>query len=177
MYKIDKLLKLDRKLFHTQDLALLWNISNKNTLYTTIKRYLKKGILISIHKGFYGTVPIENIEPSLLCASYLHTFCYLSTESVLANQGVISQIPQITTFISAVSKKFKIGENYFLVRQLRSAFLFNSLGIKEVKGVFTSSLERAVSDMLYFNPKYHFDNPKLIHWDQVKKLQKDIGYL
>ena len=40
MYKIDVLLKQDQKVFHTQDLALLWGIINKNTLYTTIKRYL-----------------------------------------------------------------------------------------------------------------------------------------
>lgn len=177
MYRIDKLLKLDRKLYHTQDLALLWNISNKNTLYTTIKRYLKKGILISIHKGFYGTVPIENIDPYLLCASYLHTFCYLSTETVLANHGVISQNPHVITFISPISKKFRIGDNDYLSRQLKPNFLLNSAGIIENNGVFTATPERAVSDMLYFNPKYYLDNPKLINWIQAAKLQKEIGFI
>lgn len=177
MYKIDKLLKLERRLFHTQDLALLWNISNKNTLYTTIARYLKKGILISIHKGFYSTIPIEQLNVNLLGVSYLHTFSYLSTETVLQHHGIISQNSQAITFISSVSKTFKVESHYYLVRQLRQAFLFNSSGIKETNGVFVATLERAVSDMLYFNPKYHFDNPKLIRWDYVTKLQKEIGFL
>lgn len=37
MYRIDKLLKANQKLFHTKDIYLLWGITNKNTLYTTIK--------------------------------------------------------------------------------------------------------------------------------------------
>lgn len=177
MYKIDKLLKLERKLFHTQDLALLWNISNKNTLYTTIKRYLQKGILIAIHKGFYSTIPSEQLEPNILGVSFLHTYCYLSTETVFATHGIMSQIPQSITFISTFSKAFKIGNLSYLSRQMKSDFLFSSLGINEINGVFTATLSRAVSDMLYLNPKYHFDNPKLVNWDQVAKLQKEIGFI
>jgi len=44
MYRINELIKLDRKIFHSNDLAIAWGISNKNTLYTTIKRYVQKGI-------------------------------------------------------------------------------------------------------------------------------------
>ena len=61
MYKINKLLQAPTKLFHTQDLALLWGISNRNTLYTQIKRYVQKSILHPIHKGFYATVNPDRI--------------------------------------------------------------------------------------------------------------------
>lgn len=174
---IDKLLKLDRKLYHTQDLALLWNIDNKNTLYTAIARYVKKGILIAIHKGFYSTVPIDRLDPNLIGASYLHSFSYVSTETVLANHGVIAQIPQVITFISSVSKKFTISNNRYLARKMKLKFLLNYTGIEEKDTVFIATLERAVFDMLYFNPKYFFDNSKLIHWDHVKKLQREIGFI
>src|SRR3989337_2417083 len=56
MYKIDKLIKSGENLFHTNDLALLWQTANRNTLYTTIKRYTDKGILIPVQKGLYFTI-------------------------------------------------------------------------------------------------------------------------
>ena len=90
MYRIDTLLKLKEKLFHTNDLALLWGITNKNTLYTTIKRYLQKGILIPVHKGFYSTVPIDQLDPFKLAIGYLHRFTYISCETVLIQEGIIS---------------------------------------------------------------------------------------
>lgn len=176
MYKIDKLLKLDRKIFHTADLALLWGITNKNTLYTTIKRYVQKGVLLPIHKGFYATVPLSQIDPVNLGVGFLHTYAYLTTESVLASHGVISQIPQAITLVSSLSKKFTIGSLSFLSRCLKSKFLYQTEGVEDKNGVFVARLERAVADMLYFNPKYYFDNPGIINWQKVKSIQKEVGY-
>ena len=62
--KIRKLLQDPRKLYHAQDLAVLWGIDNSNTLYTTIKRYMNRGILNKIHKGFYSTVSIGELNSS-----------------------------------------------------------------------------------------------------------------
>lgn len=42
--------------------------------------------------------------------------------------------------------------------------------------VAVARLERAVADMMYFNPHYHFDNRKIINWKKVKEIQKAIGY-
>lgn len=172
MYRIDRLLKLNEKLFHTQDLALIWGIKNKNTLYTTIKRYVQKGILIPIHKGFYSTVSLEKIDPVRLGIGYLHTFAYLSCESVLIKEGVIFQKENYITLVSSVSKKFSIGGHNFLVRKMKDEFLYNDCGIEEKEGIKTASLERAVVDILYFNPNYYFDNPRKINWKKVKKIEK-----
>lgn len=177
MYKINTLLKLDRKLYHTQDLSLLWNITNKNTLYTTVKRYVQKGILIPIQKGFYTTIPVGNIEPVAIGVEFLHTFAYTSCESILFERGIISQSPQVITLVSSVSKKFTISGHSYLSRRLKNIFLYNPAGIEEKNNLFRASLERAVADMLYFNSKYYFDNRLLINWDRVNKLQKEIGYL
>jgi len=157
MYKIDKLLKAEGKLFHTQDLAVIWEINNKNTLYTTIKRYVQKGILIPVFKGLYSTVPISSLDPYLLGSYVLHSFCYVTTETVLYNEGLISQKIQVITFASSVSKKFTIGDHGFLSRKIKNEILFDQKGIYEKDGVFWATSERAVSDMLYFNPNYHLD--------------------
>lgn len=176
MYKIDILLKQNRALFHTNDLALLWNIPNRNTLYTTVKRYVKKGVLHRIHKGFYATRPLGNIDPVQLGVSYLHTYAYLSTESVLNKEGIIFQKIGYLTLLSTVSKKFTVGNHSFLVRKLKDDFLYKSAGIDEKNGVKIAHTERAAADLLYFNPRYHFDHPNKINWKRVREIQKEVGY-
>lgn len=172
MYKIDKLLKLDEKLFHTADLGLIWGIENKNTLYTTIKRYVKKGILIPIHKGFYATVPLAKINPLKLALGYLHQFAYLSCESVLIREGVIFQQENYYTLVSSVSQKFSLAGHSFLIRKMKDEFLYNDAGIVEKDKLKIASLERAVFDMIYFNPHFYFDNPKKINWRRVKEIKR-----
>jgi len=176
MYRIDILLKQKRQLFHTADLALLWKISNKNTLYTTIKRYVKQGILISIHKGFYSTVPISQIDSYRIIQGALHKYCYISCETVLFNHGAIFQKGGYITVISDVHKKITIKDRSYLVRKLKDVYLYHDRGIDNIDGIAVASLERAVVDMLYFNQKYFLDNRKIINWKKVKEIQTDIGY-
>src|SRR3990167_505883 len=108
MYKINELLKLQQNLFHTNDLALIWGIDNKNTLYTWIKRYIQKGILIPVQKCLYSTIPLDQLDPIRLGISLIHGFAYLSTESVLAQEGVISQAVFAITLIGSISKRFEV---------------------------------------------------------------------
>src|SRR3990167_5365018 len=136
MYKIDKLLKQDRQLFHTTDLALLWEMDNKNTLYTTIKRYVQKGILIPIHKGFYSTVPTDHIDPIEVGIGALHRFAYVSCESILVEAGIIFQKDQYISLISDVSRTFSIGENRYRVRKIKQSILFNDCEIINKSGIF-----------------------------------------
>lgn len=177
MYKIDKLLKQDQKLFHTADLALLWGINNKNTLYTAIKRYCQKGVLIPIHKGFYATLPLNQINPFRIAIGYLHRFCYISCETVLVKNGIIFQKGEYISLISDISKIFTIANNNYLVRKMSDKYLYNPAGIDQDNEVGMAAVERAVSDLLYFNPNYHFDNRKAINWAKVREIQKEVGYL
>lgn len=176
MYRIDVLLKQKRQLFHTADLALLWKIDNKNTLYTTIKRYVKKGILIPIHKGFYSTVPINQIDSYKIIQGALHRYCYISCETVLFRHGAIFQKGEYVTVISDIQKKMSLENQSYLVRKLKDDYLYNDRDIDIVDGTTVASLERAVADILFFNPKYFFDNRKVINWSKVKEIQKEVGY-
>lgn len=176
MYRIDALIKQERKLFHTRDLALIWAIENNNTLYTLIKRYLKKGVLIPIHKGFYSTVPLEKIDPIVLGISFLHRFAYLSCESILGQEGVIFQQSPYITLVSSVSEKFAVGKHQFWVRKMKDEFLHHPAGLKQENDYQKATLERAVADLLYFNPLYHFDNLKAIDWKKVKLMQREVGF-
>lgn len=158
--KLNLLLKSGQKLFHTQDLALLWRMDNRNTLYTTIKRYLKKGVLIKITKGLYSTVAVDQIDKFQLGSALIHRFCYVSCETVLEKEGVINQKIYPVTFVSSVSQKIKFSGREYIYRKMKPEVLFNPEGIEKKDGYFIATGKRAISDMLYFNPRYHFDNYK-----------------
>ena len=176
MYRINELVKFDRKLYHTNDLAVLWGIANKNTLYTTIKRYVQKGILIPVYKGLYSTIPLSSLNPLELGKAIVHGYTYLTTETVLSQAGIISQAVYDYTFAANLSRHVSVGQWSFRFRQLKNDYLYHPGGITNQNGMFIASTERAVADMLYFNPKYHFDVPQAIDFDTVKTIQKEIGY-
>jgi predicted transcriptional regulator of viral defense system len=164
------------QVFHARDLANLWQIKENNTLYTTLKRYVRRGLLCRIYKGLYSLVSVEQIDPMLLGIKALHEYAYVSTETVLIEAGIIQQSIDWITLVSSKSKKFSIGKNNYWSRKLSDKFLFNPAGITKKDSIFVASLERAVADMLYFNPRAYLDGARLINWQKVKKLQKDIGY-
>lgn len=180
MHQIDKLkilLREKNKLFHTSDLSLIWGISNKNTLYSTIQRYIRGGALFSLQKGLYSTLPFDKLDPVLIGASLIHDFSYLTAETVLYQSGIINQIVTYHTFVSSKSKKFKLHDYLFSSRQLAPKFLFCPIGVSEVNGVFVASPERAIADLLYFNPKYYLDNARIVNFKKVKTIQKQVGYI
>jgi predicted transcriptional regulator of viral defense system len=173
--KIGILIQQSQKLFHTSDLKVLWNILNQNTLHKTITRLVKKGVLISLQKGFYSIVPLDQLDPTEIGFRAINHFSYLSTESVLSKNGIINQSPNKFTFISSTPANFTINDNLYLVRQLKPQCLNNTLGIiQNDKGIFMADTERAIADMLYFQPNYHFDADNIIDWKLVKNYQQQI---
>ncbi len=177
MDKYEILLKQDKKTFHASDLALLWDIDNQNTLNMTLKRFVDRGILKRIHKGFYSTTDIKNLDPLDLGFSYLNTYSYLSLETLLVREGLIFQDIKYITFVSSKSDTFELNGIMYKSRQLQGAYLNNTIGVTQVGNHFEATKERAVADILYYNPKYYFDNSNSIDFDKVKLLQKEIGYV
>lgn len=170
------LAKLQISVFHAGDLASLWQIQDTHNLHMTLKRYADKGLLVRIYRGLYSLKPVEQIDSRLLGIKALHSYAYISTETILAEVGIIQQKINLTTVISAKSKRFSIGSRNFYSRKLADKFLYNEIGIIERDGIKIATSERAVADLLYFNSKYYFDAEKLIDWKKVKAIQKALGY-
>lgn len=175
--KLNLLLKSQQQIYRTVDLGILWGIENKNTLYTTIKRRVAGGVLLPIFKGMYSVVPIPELDPVDLGARIIHEYCYLSFESILAGEGVISRSSQAYTFAGLRRKNFSSNHYQYLVRRLPERILMVSEGISSSGGKhLRASLSRAVADMLYINPQYHWDAPRLINWPEVEKIREKVGY-
>ena len=171
------LAKLGEILFHADDLANLWGIANKNTLHVTLKRYVDQGLFFRIYKGFYSLKPLSQIDPLLLGQKALHGYAYVSTETVLSENGIIGQSQNAITLISSRTKRFSIGTNRYLSRTLADKFLYQIFGIMtKENGLRIATGERAVADLLYFNPHTHLDGANLVDWEKVENLQKELGY-
>lgn len=175
--KIAMLLQQDRNIFHISDLMLLWNATNQASLRRTISRYVKKGILLKIYRGFYSVVPLSRIDPRELGSSALHSYCYVSTETVLAQNSIIFQQIDTVTFCASKTRQIRVDEYTVRSRQLKDEYLYNTAGVIEENRYRIASTERAIADMLYFNPHYHFDATDRIDWKKVAGIQKEVGYL
>ncbi|EKD31938.1 MAG: hypothetical protein ACD_77C00209G0001, partial [uncultured bacterium] len=144
--RIAILAREDCPVFHTKDLARLWGIRNENTLYTNLKRYTKQGLIFRIYKGLYSILPPEKLDPLLLGVKALHGYAYISTETILVQEGVITQTIYNYTLISQHSRHFQIGHYEFKSRKLKDEYLYNPVGIFEEDGILKATLERAVAD-------------------------------
>lgn len=156
--KLNILLKRPQKIYHTDDLRILWGIIKPATLHQTISRLIKKGVLIKIYKGLYSTIPLSELDPIELGSRLINRFCYLTTETVLAQNGIINQSPNKITFVSSISKIIAVDDKTYLYRQLNDKYLYDSEGVSpQANGVLVASIHRAKKDMLYFQPNYYFD--------------------
>lgn len=162
--------------FHARDAAVIWGITNANTLHTILSRYARTGLLFRLQNGLYSIKPTHELDPLLIGSKAIHGFCYVSTECVLARAGIIQQQISHITLVGRVSRQFTLAGHSFRSRRLRDSYLFNEKGIVRDGSVRIASPARAIADMLYFNPQYHFDASAHIDWSAVNRIQKDVGY-
>lgn len=176
MNKQKVLLEQEVRIFRTSDLAVLWEIENKNTLWTTIKRYIEKSILYKIHKGLYSTMPLGKLDKYELGCAVSGQLSYVSAETVLQNFGVIMQnVTQITLF-GRKKKQFEIGGTAYLCRYLHEKFLLNRTGIKDNWQFSVATPERAMTDILHINKQYYFDNEMAINKKKLNIISREVGY-
>lgn len=172
--RFTEIIKLGGLIFHTNDLSRIWKISDRNTLLVTLKRYVDNGLLYRIYKGLYSLKPVLDLDPLLVGVAAINKYTYLSCETILAKHGVIFQGLNYFTFVSEQSKRLTIEPYNYYYRQLKKDFLYNDFGVNKNNILNEASLERAVADVLYFNPNYYFDNPSVINWKKVKEIQKIV---
>lgn len=170
------LLQSGQKIFTTSDLALLWNILNRQTLLITIQRYVKRGILNRIYKGLYSAIPINQLNKYEIACAIGGSFSYVSGETILSKEGLILQDVKKITLFGKKAKELKIGDNIYLCRYLNNKYLLNRTGINDEKGYSIATVERALADLQYINPKFFIDNDIAIDIDKINILNKEIGY-
>lgn len=170
-----QLLEHKRPLYTTHDLALLWKSQNRQNLRNTIHRYIKKGWLFPIRRGLYSKIPLPKLDPFLLGTAYVSGFCYVSTETVLAQSGVIFQQPAAITLVGLRTLDFIVADRRYLCRKLASQYRQNKSGITQHSDEYSiATPERAAADMLYYQPNYYFDKYDAIDGKRLKFIQNEV---
>lgn len=175
--KQNALLEQDQRIFRTSDLSVLWEIENKNTLWTTIRRYIQRKILYKIHKGLYSTIPLKKLDKYELGCAVSGYLAYVSAETVLQNSGIIFQNINTVTLFGKKKKEFEINGVSYLCRRLNQKYLLNRVYIEDTQRFSIATPERAVADVLNINPRYYFDNQLTINLKKINNISREVGYI
>lgn len=170
------LLQSNKRIFQTSDLALLWDVQNRNTLLKTIERYIKNGIFFRIYKGLYSTLPLNDLNKYEVGCAVGGPFSYISAESILAKEGIIFQNIEKVTLFGKREKEITIGGTTYLCRYLNDKYLLNRAGIEDDKHYSVATVQRALVDIRHINPKFFVDNNLSIDQRELSNLNKEIGY-
>src|SRR3989344_6266680 len=85
---LDILLRSEKTVFSTKDIALLWQDTGTNAAQVRLNYYVKLGKLIRIKRGLYAKD--KNYSKYELATNILRP-CYISFETVLGASGVTFQ--------------------------------------------------------------------------------------
>lgn len=167
--KLKYLSKIDKRIFRASELALLWGISNANTLKITISRSVNRGELFRLKRGLYSTIPATSLDPYEYGCAMAGSLSYVSTETILSQVGAINQLPTKITLLGKKTIEFSLGDKVYYCRYLHPHYLTNRLGIIDGNRYSEATPGRASLDLRHISPNYYLDNPKL-----AKPLKEDI---
>ena len=170
--KIAKLIKQGRTVFSIDDLAMIWQISDRRQLVETIKYYLRSGQLKSVYRGVYA---LDSSYSPLEAAQKIFPPCYISYHTALAMHGINFQYYETIHCMASKTKNVQLNERKIIFHQLKENLLLQDRGIIRQDNYHVATPERAVIDALYLDPHTIFDNLASIDPDQLVSIAKLYG--
>lgn len=164
--QVSQLLSQDKRYFYTYELATLWGVTNRNTLASTVRRYVARGILHRLGHGVYASVPLSKLHEFEIGCALSGPLSYVSGETIMSIEGAMMQQPTKITLFGSKAKEFALGENYYWCRYLNPKYLVSRVGIRLENGYYIASPTRALADLKHSNPILHLDNPKAIKYQR-----------
>lgn len=158
------LLRSEKTVFSTKDVALLWRDPNIKAVMVRISYYIKKGELIRLKKGLYAKDKQYNkyeLAVNLLKPSYI------SFETVLTASGINFQYYEQIFAASYVKRELACDGNRYSYQTIKNSVLINPKGIDQSEEYSIATKERAFLDVIYRSKDYHFDNLSPLDWDEV----------
>lgn len=157
MNQLKKLSKISNlSYFDTNTLSLIYPELSKNSLYSNIKRWMKRGYLIQIKKGMYVTKEyVLNVQDKSSYKEFLANKIkypsYLSMEYVLQKHSILSDAVYAYTSLSLKSKNTYSNEFGRYIYRSITRKLFTGYEIKEVGeySIYEATKAKALFDYLY----------------------------
>ena len=156
------LLRSQKTVFSTKDVALLWGEEKKQTISGRLNKYVKAGKLVRIRRGIYAKDKNYN---HFELATRIYTPSYISFETVLTRTGINFQYYGNIFVATYVTRDIEADGHRISFVRMKDYVLSNTAGIEH--GIATATKERAFLDRIYISKDYHFDNLDALDWDKV----------
>lgn len=168
---IEKLITSGKKVFTTDDLAVIWQVSDRKKLLNRIKYYLREKRLINVHKGVYAYGEYTPLD----VAQKLVPLSYLSLYTSAQMHGLTFQYYSTVFCISLTSKKYDLDGQKFEYRKVKESIFYNSLGLVNEDRYTVANKERTICDLLYVYPGFAFDNLKGVDTELLQNIALIYG--
>lgn len=152
---IEKLALSEKRVFTTQDLAVLWRIPQRRRLIELIKYYLREKRLIHISKGVYA---YRGDFTPLDVAQKLVPLSYISLYTASQINGLTFQYYETIYAVSLTSRKYKVGGKQYIYYRVKESIFYNQTGLINNGRYIMANKERTITDCLYVFPQFAFDN-------------------
>lgn len=166
---IEKLILSGKKVFTSEDLAVIWQVTENNKLKERIKYYLKRK---KIHSIFSGVYIYSQDYTSLDIAQKLIPLSYISLYTASGIYGLTFQHYSTIHSMALKSKKYKVNGIEYVYHKVKESIFYNSLGLINNGRYTITSKERTICDMIYLYPSISFDNLRNIDTEKLKSLCK-----
>lgn len=153
---IKKLKELNIKFINPAILSTVLGSDNQNTVYKTIKRLLKKGVLKKIDKGKFILDDADTNDFEI--ANFIVNPSYVSLESALSFYGILPQFPYSIT--SVTTQRSRIIDKYEYTTISNKFFS----GYYKQNNFLIATPEKALVDYLYLASK-GLRNTDINEWD------------
>lgn len=141
---IKKLTAFNKSYFTVGDLEKILGLKRKS-LYVTLNRLTKSGVLERLRKNVY--ILFTQMNDAEKVANEIYYPSYLSFEKALSTCGILSQVPYTYTFATIKpSKKMMIGDFEIEYSHLKEELFFGYV-LKNGKNIALP--EKALLDQLY----------------------------
>ncbi len=158
------LLRSPKTVFSTKDVALMWGEAKDQTVVGRLKKYVKAGKLVRVHRGIYAKDKDYN---RFELATRIYTPSYISFETVLTRTGINFQFYGNIFVASYVTREIEAGGQKISFVRMKDYVLSDTTGIEHQDGIARATKERAFLDRIYVSKEYHFDNLDGLDWNKV----------
>jgi len=166
---IEKLVLSGKKVFTTEDLAVMWQIPERRTLIERIKYYLRENRLIHIAKGVYA---YGTDYTSFDIAQKLVPMSYLSLYTTSQMHGLTFQYYSAVYCISLKSKTYQIRKQTYIYHKVKESIFYTQQGLIDNGNYVIADKERTICDCLYVFPGFAFDNLRGIDREKLSGMAK-----
>lgn len=161
------LLNDERSVYRLNDVAMLTGDTNFASINKRLNYFVRNNKINSPRRGIYTKANYQKEE--MACRIFIPS--YISLDYVLQKAGVIFQYSAQITSVSYLSRTIEVDQTEYSFRKIKNEIIVDTTGILRLSnGVNIATPERALTDTLYLNSDYYFDNLNSLNKELIEKL-------